>query len=166
MTPKASTRRAVGSASYLILLRGGFALREPLSRSAGELLPRHFTNNQSRHQAQSTKRPPPACLFSVALSIAHDCHAPSALDKRILRPVESGLSSASRQRPVTRASLRKRLSKIGPQPLSRGRGCGRTSCRPRSPGACQPRRCGRWRRRAARRSAAAPGGNRRTRRHG
>ena len=36
------------------------------------------------------------CLFSVALSIAYACHTPPVLNKRVLCPVESGLSSTFR----------------------------------------------------------------------
>ena len=54
--------------------------------------------------------------FSVPLSIACVCHTPSALKGRILCPAESGLSSASRQRPVARASLQEKLSKNTSRP--------------------------------------------------
>ena len=76
-------------------------MRPGLSTRTGELLPRHFTVFGARaitsdrlaahfgSVARTFVR-----LFSVALSIARDHPAPSALDKRILRPAESGLSSA------------------------------------------------------------------------
>ena len=56
-------------------------MHRTFSRPAGGLLHRPFTVDLS------------ARLFSVALSIAQDHPAPSALDKRILCPAESGLSS-------------------------------------------------------------------------
>ena len=69
-------------------------------------------------------------LFSVALSIARDRPAPPVLDGRILRPVESGLSSSLRTRPVTRAEP--------PKLKDRGRACGRSSCRPPAPSCAPP----------------------------
>ncbi len=88
------------SIPYLILLRGGFALHASFQMRRWSLTP-PFHHNPLR-----------GCLFSVALSITQDFPAPSALDKRILRPVESGLSSTFRPRPVTRASLQeKKFSK-------------------------------------------------------
>ena len=142
--------RAARSTPYLILLRGGFAVRASFQPRRWSLTPpfHHFV------LARSLAR----CLFSVALSIAHDCRAPSALDERTLRPAESGLSSASRQRSVARAPLQEKLSKIS------GRGFARTSCTPRSSGACPLRRDARWRRPSATRSEAARDGSRRTRR--
>ena len=98
------------------------------------------------------------CTFSAALSITGDCPRSSALNKRILRPVESGLSSALRQRPVTRASLQKKNFKD--RAFSRGKERARTSCTRRSTGAFRPHRSSRWRQRADRRTAAARDGNR------
>ena len=143
-----------------------------ISRNPGGLLPRLFTLAALARSRQFALRLASAPsldirgLFSVALSVTHGFHAPSALDKRILRPVESGLSSALRQRPVARASLQEKISKNGRTAISRGRGCARTSCTRRSSAACPPRHCARSHRRAGRRSAAARDGNRRTRRHG
>ena len=45
-------------------------------------------------------------LFSVALSICGGYRHIPGLDDRVLCPVESGLSSPSRARPVTRADRR------------------------------------------------------------
>ena len=155
--------RAARSTPYLILLRGGFAVRASFQPRRWSLTPpfHHFGTGsfapfgiRLRSLARQTFR----CLFSVALSIAHDCRAPSALDERTLRPAESGLSSASRQRSVARAPLQEKLSKIS------GRGFARTSCTPRSSGACPLRRDARWRRPSATRSEAARDGSRRTRR--
>lgn len=145
--------RAARSTSYLILLRGGFAVRASFQPRRWSLTPpfHHFGAGSFapvgiclRSLARQTFR----CLFSVALSIARDCLAPSALDKRTLCPAESGLSSASRQRPVTRASLQEKFSKIS------GTGCARTSCTRRCSGAFRPRPASRSRRPSARRSAA------------
>ena len=100
-------------------------MRGTLSRPAGGLLHRPFTVFGARAIASvrlSARFGSVARafvrLFSVALSIAGDYLLPSAFDKRILRPAESGLSSVlpRGQRSVTRASLQKKISKSRPTP--------------------------------------------------
>ncbi len=147
MTPfEKPAERAARSTPYLILLRGGFTLHASFQPRRWSLTPPfHY------HRPEGLRY-----LFSVALSIAHGCHAPSALDKRILCPAESGLSSASRQRPVTRTSLQEKISKIS------GKECARTSCTRRCSGTGRPRQAFRWRRPSGKRSAAGRGGSHRT----
>ena len=153
--------RAARSTSYLILLRGGFAMRASFQPRRWSLTPpfHHFGAGSFAPfgiRLSSLARQNFRCLFSVALSIARDCLAPSALDKRTLCPTESGLSSALRQRPVTRASLQEKFSKIS------GTGCVRTSCTQRCSGACRPRPASRSHPPSAIRSAAGRDGTRRT----
>ena len=157
-------RHPTGSRSvpYLILLRGGFALRGTLSRPAGGLLHRPFTVFGARAIASvrlSARFGSVARafvrLFSVALSIAGDYLLPSAFDKRILRPAESGLSSvlADSDRSLARR-FRRKFQRAVPR-LRRGRGCDRTSCRQQSTEACPPRRSSHLHQQADRRSGAA-----------
>ena len=114
-------RRAAGPVPYLILLRGGFTLRGDSHRSAGGLLPHHFTITRRRKPRKN------GLSFSVALSIAGNHFRHPALDERVLCPLESGLSSANRQRPVTRTSLQEKFSKIfSAAKIKRDRGCVRT----------------------------------------
>ena len=69
-------------------------------------------------------------LFSVALSIARDRPAPPVLDRRVLRPVESGLSSSLRTRSVTRTEP--------PKIKDRDRAYARSLCRPPAPSCAPP----------------------------
>ena len=130
--------RAARSIPYLILLQGGLAMRVR-SRVAPVV----------SYTAFSPLPPRGGGLFSVALSICGDCRRTPGLHGRVLCPAESGLSSPSRARPVTRADRRK--------VKDRGTGCARTSCRPQGPYCAVP---------AAPRTAAASCGSRRTRRRG
>ena len=90
------TGRAARSIPYLILLRGGLAMRAR-SRVAPVVSCTAF----------SPLPPRGGGLFSVALSICGDCRRTPGLDDRVLCPAESGLSSPSRARPVTRADHRR-----------------------------------------------------------
>ena len=86
------TGRAARSIPYLILLRGGLAMRAR-SRVAPVVSCTAF----------SPLPPRGGGLFSVALSMCGDCRRTPGLDDRVLCPAESGLSSPLRARPVTRA---------------------------------------------------------------
>ena len=79
-----SHRTGSPSIPYLILLRGGFSVRPSFQMGRWALTPPFH-----HHKART-----PRCLFSVALSITSAFPMSPVFDKRVLRPVESGLSSA------------------------------------------------------------------------
>lgn len=118
------TGRAARSVPYLILLRGGLALRAAFQPRRWALAPPFH-----HHRPAVARRP--AVSFSVALSMSGVCRRPPGLDNRVLCPAESGLSSSSRTRPVARTAPPKNVK-------DRGTGDGRSSCTRRVPSCARP----------------------------